>query len=519
MPGTHLPEQLSPRAVPETRYLAAERAEQYRLLLRVFDERQRAEYATQLSVHDVFVAVSARQPGWTTERCKHDLDQLVAWGNLERCFDRTARHAGIESFRAPSVLYRVTPFTLALERFLATQELADEQVGRFRHADLPELLEAFTQLDGLLGASPTEATEATERSVAQTWFRAEALFQRLERDAARYLRSLEAAGELAGTDVLAFQTYKASVVSYVQSFASQLNDAVIRLRALFERWIATGAEQRLIGCVLASAAPTPWLRPVELREAEVANQVRALIAWCRPGAGADHLVQRARAEIATVIVRAHALSERAQVRAGYVEDLDAVARAALVAPDVESASRLASAALGHESLLSLPASFGTLDGASGTSAWAGPAAVPLVLHPIHRPARASEVATPAPVDDVRLRQALEAREHQRRAEEQQRIARLFPADVLAIRSLVLDDPADCALVLGAIRHCLQDPQHRTRLSDGSTVQITNPETAEWTTIETPAQRYHVPGFHLQRHPPAAELRGRPAAATPVSRAA
>jgi len=60
MPGTHLPEQLSPRAVPETRYLAAERAEQYRLLLRVFDERQRAEYATQLSVHDVFVAVSAR---------------------------------------------------------------------------------------------------------------------------------------------------------------------------------------------------------------------------------------------------------------------------------------------------------------------------------------------------------------------------------------------------------------------------------------------------------------------------
>ena len=141
------------------------------------------------------------------------------------------------------MLYRVTPFTLALERFLATQELADEQVGRFRHADLPELLEAFTQLDGLLGASPTEATE---RSVAQTWFRAEALFQRLERDAARYLRSLEAAGELAGTDVLAFQTYKASVVSYVQSFASKLNDAVIRLRALFERWIATGAEQRTL---------------------------------------------------------------------------------------------------------------------------------------------------------------------------------------------------------------------------------------------------------------------------------
>jgi uncharacterized protein (TIGR02677 family) len=519
MPGAHLPEQLSPRAVPETRYLAAERAEHYRLLVRVFDERQRAEYATQLSVHDVFAAVSAGQPGWTTERCKHDLEQLVAWGNLERCFDRTARHASIERFRAPSVLYRATPFTLALERFLATQELVDEQVGRFRHADLPALLEAFTQLDGLLGASTAEATESR---VAQTWLRAEALFQRLERDAARYLRSLEAAGELAGTDVLAFQSYKASVVSYVQSFASQLSDAVVRLRALFERWSASGAEQRLIACLLASAAPTPWPRPEQQREAEVTNQVRALVAWCRSGAGADHLVRRARAEIATVIVRAHVLSEQAQVRAGYVEDLDAVARAALVAPDVQAASRLASAALGHESVLPLPAAFGTLDSPSSTSVWAGPAAVRLTLHPIDRPVRASEVVVPTPVDDVQVRQALEAREHQRRAQERQRIARLFPADVLAIHSLVLEDPADCALVLAAIRHCLQDPQHRTRLSDGSTAQITNPETAEWSTIETPAQRYHVPGFLLRRHHPDAAVRGRPAApvaAAPASRAA
>jgi hypothetical protein len=246
--------------------------------------------------------------------------------------------------------------------------------------------------------------------------------------------------------------------------------------------------------------------------------VRALAAWCRPGAGADHLVRRAQAEIAAVIVRAHVLSEQAHVRAGYVEDLDAVARAALVAADVQAASRLASAALGHESVPSLPATFGRLDAPSSTSAWSGPAAVQLVLHPIDRPARASEVVTPDPVDDVRLRQALEAREHQRRAEEQQRIARLFPADQLVIQSLVLQDPGDCALVLGAVRHCLQDPQHRTRLSDGSTVQVTNPETTEWTTIETPAQRYHVPGFHLRRHRPDAELRGRPPAAVLAARA-
>src|SRR5918912_1049790 len=236
MPDAQVTEQFSLRAVSETRYLTAERAEHYRLLLRVFDERQRAEYATQLSIQDVFVAVSARQPGWTIERCKHDLDQLVAWGNLERCFDRTARHASIDSFRAPAVLYRATPFTLALERFLATQALADEQVGRFRHADLPDLLEAFAQLDELLAAPQTAEAE---RAVAHTWYRAEALFQRIERDAARYLRSLETASEAAASDVPAFQTYKAAVVTYVQSFATQVHDAAVRLRALFERWTAT----------------------------------------------------------------------------------------------------------------------------------------------------------------------------------------------------------------------------------------------------------------------------------------
>src|SRR5919205_313838 len=95
------PESSPLHAAPEARYLTAERAEHYRALLRVFDERQRAEYATQLSVQDVWAAISAAQPGWTADRCRHDLDQLVAWGNLERSFDRTARQATINSFSAP----------------------------------------------------------------------------------------------------------------------------------------------------------------------------------------------------------------------------------------------------------------------------------------------------------------------------------------------------------------------------------------------------------------------------------
>jgi uncharacterized protein (TIGR02677 family) len=497
----------------------AERTEHYRALLRVFDERQRAEYATQLSLQEVVAALSTVQPGWTVDRCRHDLDQLVAWGNLERSFDRTARHSTIDTFRSPALLYRATPFTLALERFLASQALADQQVGRFRHADLPDLLEAFAQLDGLLAAP---RTEEADRAVAHTWYRAEALFQRIERDAARYLRSLETASEAATTDLPAFQTYKAAVVTYVQSFATQIHDAAVQLRARFDRWTATGGERRLIACLVAAAsAPTPWPRPLQEREAEAASQVRALAAWCRPGASADHLVRRARAEIATVILRAHALAEQAQARATYVDDLDALARAALAAPDVQVASRLASVALGHEVAGSLPASFGTRDLAASTSAWAGPAAVGLVLHPIDRPARASERLAPAPVDDAQLRRALAEREHERRAEERRRIARLFPSDRLAIGSLVLQDPADCALLLGAVRHCFQDPQHRTRLADGSMVQIINPETIEWTTIETPARRHHVPAFVLQRHgAETQQLRGRaPAAATPASRAA
>ena len=501
--------------VPEARYLVAERAEQYRVLLRVFEQRQRAEYATQLSVQDVVAALSAAQPGWTAERCKHDLDQLVAWGNLERSFDRTARHATIASFRAPAVLYRATPFSLALERFLAAQELASEQVGRFRHADLPDLLAAFAELDGLLGAPPTDAAD---RAVAHTWLRAEALFGRIERDAARYLRSLEAASEAAATDVPAFHSYKAAVVSYVQSFATQVHETAARLRALFERWAASGAERRVIACLVANAAPSPWPRPLGEREAEAASQVRALAAWCRAGASADHLVRRARAEIATVILRAHALAEQAQTQASYVADLDALARAALAAPDVQSAARLASVAFGYEQPTSLPASFGTREAAPFASAWAGPAPVALVLHPVDRPPRATERPLPEAVDDAPLRQALAEQEHERRAAERRRIARLFGSDRLRLHALVLDDAADCALLLGAVRHCFQDRDHRTRLADGSIVELINPETTEWTTIATPARRLHLPAFVLQRHAATARLADRATAADRPDRA-
>lgn len=57
-----------------------------------------------------------------------------------------------------------------------------------------------------------------------------------------------------------------------------------------------------------------------------------------------------------------------------------------------------------------------------------------------------------------------------------RLERLLGSgEVIAVDTLVLIDDADVLLVLGILRHCLQDTDRRWRAEDGSTVLLLNPD--------------------------------------------
>src|SRR5712692_1482447 len=146
----------------------------YRVIMRVFFQRNRELYRYQLTAQEVRDAVRAiLDPDYTLEQCQNDLAALKEWGNITTIYD-SSRATSIASFLSPALLYQATPEAIAIETFLEEQTRANAAKGALRQGDLPRLWQSLQLIDEQIAQLPTgvavsDLPVAQTREIAEEW--------------------------------------------------------------------------------------------------------------------------------------------------------------------------------------------------------------------------------------------------------------------------------------------------------------------------------------------------------------
>ena len=364
---------------------ARERADYYQAIARVFLKHARRYYRIYLTLDELAVELISLYSDYSVEKCRSDLDQLATWGNVVRSFDTTQRHTTIESFLHPTVLYRATPETLEIEETFLRLEARTETAGELRQGDLAHLVELFEEVDVLIREVDGDDPARRTRALAETWRRLADQARTILDNTSRYIHTLAVARqEVSSAALEGYVRYKQQVVEYVQSFAIALERASVQLQRIFREWEESGARHRILSALAENGlAPSFALPPLDERLRDAASQMDAVADWFRGPEWAEYFGRAARFEVNAVLERAQLLAATSHLGAGYLLDLESLARQLLGLSDVEAASQSLAVALGHALPRVIPEHL-SASHAEVADHWLGAPAVRLRLEPIQR---------------------------------------------------------------------------------------------------------------------------------------
>jgi len=208
------------------RYVTAENAHSYRAIMQVFFEA-RERYEIELrpaDVRDALARSGLHHDLELTDEAELDrhLDQLDAWGNLQRSHD-TAAVARVEDFYRRRFLYRLTPVGEAAHKAVCEVEATVGRSGALQTSMLVEIRDALSEL-----AAAARAGDAA--GLARALHRLRAAFDSLTEEANLFLSELDrhASGPGAGpgaaerVDEERFLAHKQALLAYLGRFVADL---------------------------------------------------------------------------------------------------------------------------------------------------------------------------------------------------------------------------------------------------------------------------------------------------------
>ena len=491
---------------------ARERADYYQAIVRVFLKHARRYYRIYLTLDDLAAELIPLYSDYSVEKCRADLDQLAAWGNVVQTFDTTQRHTTIESFRHPTVLFRATPETLEIEETFLRLEARTETTGELRQGDLAHLVELFGEVDALVREALAHDAQAQDvqahdgeghdprrgQALAETWRRLADQARTILDNTSKYIHTLAVARqEASSAELHGYVRYKQQVVEYVQSFAIALELASVQLQRVFREWEETGARDRILVALAENTlAPSLALPPLDERLRDAASQMNAVADWFRGPEWAEYFGKAARFEVNSVLERAQLLAATSHLGASYLLDLEALARHLLGLAGVEAASQALAIAFGH-ALPRVISEHLSAAHADVADHWEGAAPVHLRLEPIQRGSSLISHET-TPVRDRSAADAYRLAELARRHDRLERVERLFGLGERALVEIELLDDVDATLLVEITRYCLGDASRRWRAEDGSTVTLVNPEERALGLLRSPRGGYVLPRYRFRR---------------------
>ncbi|HHW01434.1 MAG TPA: TIGR02677 family protein [Thermoanaerobacterales bacterium] len=203
------------KPLDEARYLTAENAARYRVILRFFyEQHQRLRY--WLYKEDIFDYMKQFEvfSDYTIEKCEQDLNALTQWKNLISTQD-TAKASTLEEFKNKKFRYQLSPYSIEIERMTIRLESLSGYGGSLE----PSLFERiYTSLLKTKEFSASSDTAAIHR----WWQDLNGDFESIYHNATDYIASLQSsrADELMKTE--AFIVYKDRMIDYLRDFIKDL---------------------------------------------------------------------------------------------------------------------------------------------------------------------------------------------------------------------------------------------------------------------------------------------------------
>ncbi|MGJ7044903.1 TIGR02677 family protein [Thermoanaerobacterium thermosulfurigenes] len=203
------------KPIDEARYLTADNASRYRLIMRYFYQNyERLRY--WLTKEDVYNYVKSFDLfyDYTLDKCEQDLKSLTEWKNLIAEQD-TGRAQSAEEFKNKKFRYMLSEYSIEIERMTINLEKIKGYGGSLEPSLFQRLYESLKKIDDISKSDDLEA-------VYRWWKDFTSDFENIYHNAIDYIASLQSsnADELMKTD--AFLIYKDKLTEYLRGYIKDL---------------------------------------------------------------------------------------------------------------------------------------------------------------------------------------------------------------------------------------------------------------------------------------------------------
>src|SRR6266496_4160692 len=469
--GTSVPRLLD--QISALRYVTAENAPNYRAIVQVFSEA-RERYEIELRPSDVRerLARSGLHHDLPADAdLDRHLDQLVAWGNLQRSHD-TANVARVADFYLRRFTYRLTPVGEAAQRAVAEVEATVGRSGALQTSMLVEIRDA-------LAALVWAQRGGDAAGLARAFHRLHAAFASLTEEANLFLGELDRHVSQERVDEARFLAHKQALLAYLGRFVADLKRLAPEIATRVEEAEGLGVDG--IVALAATAADLPpaldggdpvarWMAA----ERERWNGVRA---WFIPAGGEPPRVERLQAKARDSVVRL----------------TRALARWFAAAPSDAEAHALFASAFGLHPARHFHIAEDDPELTRASTSWwdSRPVVVPVRLRTHGAVSRAGR--PPPALDFADGRAWLAARRRRERAQVDAALGRFAGRGPVRLSDLATVDAGELEQLLALLDEALGSPRdeegtRRTRTADGRLEVILRPPAGErlWVVLGTPS---------------------------------
>lgn len=216
------------KPIEEVKYLSAENASRYRLIMRYFYE-QYQKFKYWLYKEDVYEYVSQFDvfSDYTMEKCEQDLKALTEWKNLIATQD-TSKASTIDEFKNKKFRYQLSPYSIEIERMTIRLESIVGYGGSLQPSLFERIYRNLIKINEM-------AKKEDLQEINRWWEDLNTDFENIYHNATDYIASLQSsnADELMKSEQ--FIIYKDKLIEYLRDFIKDLQRFSVAIESFLKK--------------------------------------------------------------------------------------------------------------------------------------------------------------------------------------------------------------------------------------------------------------------------------------------